>query len=207
MGRKSKANVRRQEILNHFYTVIIEEGFEGASIAKIANKMDVNPSLIIHYFKSKDLMVLGLIEYIIETYSSHILPDFSNVSDPQERWEDVVDVISRIKWSNFLDTTVFYSAFTLSLRNEEIKKKFSELYKGVESRLTQEIAIARDANIINVSEPDKVAKLILSLLEGTNYYQNMDDELGNTSGKASESDLRSQLMKKTIEQICNCGKF
>lgn len=207
MGRRSKANVRKQEILNHFYTVIIEEGFEGASIAKIANKMDVNPSLIIHYFKTKDLMVLGLIEYILETYSSHILPDFSNVADPQERWEDVVDVVSRIKWSSFLDTTVFYSAFTLSLRNEEIKKKFCELYENVENRIKEEIIIAKDAGIINVSDPGNVAKLIISLLEGTNYYQSINEEFGRTSEDAMGNSSRSLLMKKTIQQVCNSGVF
>ena len=92
MGRKSKAKIRKQEILSHFYEVIIEEGFEGASIGKIAKRMEVNPSLLIHYFSTKDAMVIGLIDYIMATYSSHILPDFSKVEDPQERWDDVVDV-------------------------------------------------------------------------------------------------------------------
>lgn len=207
MGRKSKATIRKQEILSHFYTVIVEEGFEGASIAKIANKMDVNPSLIIHYFKSKDLMVLGLIEYIVETYSSQILPDFSKVSNPQERWEDVVDVISRTKWSTFLDTTVFYSAFTLGLRNIEIKEKFLELYDNVEGRLKEEIIIANDAGIITVTEPENVARLILSLLEGTNYYQSIHEDTDQPTQTNADSDIRSILMKKTIQQICHSGNF
>ena len=96
MGRKSKAKIRRQEILSHFYEVIIEEGFEGASIGKIAKRMEVNPSLLIHYFSTKDAMVIGLIDYIMSTYSSHIIPDFLSVEDPQERWDDVVDVVFKI---------------------------------------------------------------------------------------------------------------
>ncbi|MEZ4851774.1 MAG: TetR/AcrR family transcriptional regulator [Bacteroidia bacterium] len=59
MGRKSKAKIRRQEILSHFYEVIIEEGFEGASIGKIAKRMEVNPSLLIHYFSTKMLWLLA----------------------------------------------------------------------------------------------------------------------------------------------------
>ena len=62
MGRKSKADVRKKEILEHFYIVLKQEGFENASIAKIANLMDVNPSLLIHYFKTKEEMVFAFVE-------------------------------------------------------------------------------------------------------------------------------------------------
>ena len=119
MGRKSKAKIRKQEILSHFYEVIIEEGFEGASIGKIAKRMAVNPSLLIHYFSSKDAMVVGLIDYIMSTYSSHILPDFSKVDDPQERWDDVLDVVSKIQWDLIMDKTVFYSFYTLGMRKQK----------------------------------------------------------------------------------------
>ena len=112
MGRKSKAKVRQKEILSHFYDVIIDEGFEGASIAKIAKRMDVNPSLLIHYFSTKDAMVVGLMDHIVSTYSAQLFPDFSKVTDPAERWEDVIDVSSRIQWDRIMNSTVFFSFYT-----------------------------------------------------------------------------------------------
>jgi len=206
MGRKSKANIRKQEILYHFYEVIIEEGFEGASIAKIARKMEVNPSLIIHYFQTKDKMILGLIEYIIETYSSQILPDFSEVNDPTERWEDVVDVLSRIQWDTFIHTTVFYSAYTLGFRNAEIKEKFTELYQSVHEKLLHEILMAKEAGIIDVKHPQQVSKLILSLIEGANFYQHVDDSLLEPVEEEDKTQ-RNLLLKKTIKQITSSGLF
>lgn len=199
MGRRSKAEVRRQQILSHFYDVIIDEGFEGASIAKIAKRMDVNPSLLIHYFSTKDTMVLGLIEYIVSTYSSQILPDFSGVEDPAERWDDVLDVVSRIQWDLFINTTVFYSAYTLSLRNPEIKRQFTELYDGVRQRLEAEIEHASQAGILRIKNARKGAELILMLMEGSNYYQHV-------SGEASDPDERRKVLKETISTMLESGK-
>ena len=53
MRKNLKAEIRKPEILENYYQVLIEEGFEGVSIAKIAKRMNIHPSLIIHYFKTK----------------------------------------------------------------------------------------------------------------------------------------------------------
>ena len=73
MGRKSKAEERKLEILQHFYEVIKEEGFENASIAKIAKSMEVNPSLLIHYFNTKEDMILELVDFLLNRYESMFL--------------------------------------------------------------------------------------------------------------------------------------
>ena len=53
MTKRKNAEIRKPEILENYYQVIIEEGIEGASIGKVADRMDIHPSLIIHYFKAK----------------------------------------------------------------------------------------------------------------------------------------------------------
>lgn len=173
MGRKSKAKIRKQEILSHFYEVIIEEGFEGASIAKIAKRMDVNPSLLIHYFSTKDAMVLGLIDYIVNTYSSHLLPDFSQVSDPAERWDDVIDVLTHHQWDVIMNQIVFYSCYTLSLRNPDIKERFVDLYREIVQRLSEEITFASKNGILSVKDSEKAATWIMSIIEGANFFQHV----------------------------------
>lgn len=196
MGRRSKAEVRRQEILSHFYEVIIDEGFEGASIAKIAKRMDVNPSLLIHYFSTKDAMVLGLIEYIVNTYASHLLPDFSEVEDPAERWDDFLDVVSRIQWDLIINNTVFYSAYTLSLRNPEIRKQFIELYREMVGKIEREIDHAAKAGIIEGIQPREGAELIMMLIEGANFYQNVKADVIDYEAKRN-------LFKRTIQRMFN----
>jgi len=55
MGRKSLKETRQQEIIKVFYKVAKKEGYENTSIAKIAKVMDINPSLIMHYFETKEV--------------------------------------------------------------------------------------------------------------------------------------------------------
>lgn len=198
MGRKSKAKVRKQEILSHFYEVIIDEGFENASIAKIAKRMDVNPSLLIHYFKNKDAMVLGLIDYIINTYSVHILPDFSGTEDPVERWEDVLDVVSRIQWDRIMNNAVFYSCYTLTFGNEEIKRRFQGLYKGLINTISYEIEHAAKAGIVTVKDAKAAAELIISMVEGTNYYQHVSPEKVDAEERATRT-------KQTLSAMLSAG--
>ncbi|MCB0837730.1 MAG: TetR family transcriptional regulator [Bacteroidetes bacterium] len=193
MGRKSKAKIRRQEILSHFYEVIIEEGFEGASIGKIAKRMEVNPSLLIHYFSTKDAMVIGLIDYIMSTYSSHIIPDFSSVEDPQERWDDVVDVVSKIQWDLIMNKTVFYSFYALGMRNPEIRMRFVDFYEGLRKTLAKEIAHAKSQKIIEIEDPEESAKMIISLIEGTNFYQHVTSEKSN---RVERSDMFKAVMRQ-----------
>ncbi|MEL6676855.1 MAG: TetR/AcrR family transcriptional regulator [Bacteroidota bacterium] len=200
MGRKSKALVRRQEILSHFYEVIIEEGFEGASIAKIAKRMDVNPSLLIHYFSTKDAMVMGLIDYIVDTYSSHLMPDFSAVEDPRERWDDVLDVVSKIQWDRIISNRVFYSCYTLALRLPEVNERFQELYKGLVNTLEIEIRHASEARLIPVTDPKMAAQMMISFMEGINFYQHI-------ASPPLEVENREALMKKSIVAMLTCGEF
>ena len=64
MGRKSISHIRKPEILCHTYKVVEEEGFMGMTIGKIAGRMGVNSGLLIHYFKSKEGLIMEMVDYL-----------------------------------------------------------------------------------------------------------------------------------------------
>ena len=70
MRKTQTAETRKPEILENFYQVIIQEGIEGASFGKIARRMNIHPSLIIHYFKNKKNMTLALADFLVEKYEA-----------------------------------------------------------------------------------------------------------------------------------------
>ncbi|MDX2285299.1 MAG: TetR/AcrR family transcriptional regulator [Bacteroidia bacterium] len=195
MGRKSKAQVRKPEILSHFYQVIIEEGLEGASIAKVAKRMGVNPSLLIHYFTTKEAMVEGLIDYILDTYSSHLLPDFSGAATPRERWDDVVDVLSKLRWVQFMNEVVFYNCYTLSLRDPKISNRFEALYERLIQSIAQETEYAARHGVIEAESPRMFAEQVVALIEGSNFYENLRRD------KARPVE-RSNMIKAVINSLC-----
>ncbi len=71
--------------MRHFYKTILAEGFEGASIAKVAKRMDIHPSLILHYFGNKENLTLALVDYVIDEYGSLLKNYKSQDLAPEER--------------------------------------------------------------------------------------------------------------------------
>ena len=66
--REEWARLRRREMLAAYYQVLKDEGLQGASIAKIAKRIDAPPSLLIHYFGTKEQMTIELVDYLLEEY-------------------------------------------------------------------------------------------------------------------------------------------
>jgi len=173
MARKSKADIRKPEILDSFYQVLSQEGLEGASIAKIAGHMGVHPSLLIHYFKTKEEMIVELVDFMIEKYEEVYLHNIREIKDPQKRLDAILDSIFGVKWANLFDIKVFYACYYISLRNDRVYKRMKRMYDRFRELLVEEIKIYIEEGIIVDVDPERMAVLIISLVEGGNFYWTM----------------------------------
>lgn len=179
MGRKSKADIRRKEILDTFYIILKEEGFEKASIAKIAKRMEVNPSLLIHYFKTKEKMVVAFVERLLECYEDNFKRKLLTAKKTKESLEQVLAILFNEAHLNDTDPTVFYACYDLSSRNEAIKIRFQEMYHRFRALLVPQIRLWIEAKVINDQAPAMVADYIIIMNEGLLYYdQLMNDPKG-----------------------------
>ncbi len=176
MGRKSKAEVRKREILEHFYIILKDEGFENASIAKIAKIMDVNPSLLIHYFKTKEEMVVAFVGYLLERYEATFKDIMLKYEDPKERFYSVLDTLFSEEWLTFSDQTVFYACYYLSSRHERIKVRFQEMYGRFKDFLIPQIELWMEKGIIKKDDPHNIADYLIILNEGLTYYDKLMDD-------------------------------
>lgn len=176
MGRKSKATVRKKEILEHFYIILKEEGFENASIAKVATIMDVNPSLLIHYFKTKEEMVVAFVEYLLGRYEETFKEQMISISDPKERFYSVLDIMFSEEWLNFTDQTVFYACYYLSSRHERIKENFKQMYNHFKEILIPQVKIWIDAKVIKPNDPENIADYLIIMNEGLTYFDKLMSE-------------------------------
>src|SRR5690606_33434791 len=102
-----------------------KEGLENISIAKIADAMGVNPSLIIHYFKTKEELTYELITFILEKYLS--LFKINTKVPIEKELITVIDNLFSKKWNRLIDDSLFYSCFALTYRNKKIKSQYKDL--------------------------------------------------------------------------------
>jgi len=172
MGRKSLKEARQKEIIEAFYNVSKREGLENASIAKVAKEIDVNPSLIIHYFKSKNELIFGLISFILDSYK-FIYSDEDNQLDSKSKLIKVVDNLFSREWNSLFDDGVFYSSFSLVFRDKKIKTAFKELHKHLRVLLSEVIEDAKKDGHINIENSEITSDLIFIMVEGAYYYLSM----------------------------------
>jgi AcrR family transcriptional regulator len=195
MGRKSLKPIRQKGIIKAFYKVARKEGLENASIAKVALVLDVNPSLVIHYFKTKQDLIHGLIEYILERYRLIYNPE-NGTSDPEERLKKVIRNLFSRKWDKLIDDGVFYSSFSLIFRDKALKAHYKNLHDNLRQMLTDTLKEANDSGVIKVDDVEKVADLIFILVEGAYYYLSMVSD-------KSEYDSRIEYYQRTVLSMLN----
>jgi len=196
MARKrDRAPLRKREILEHFHQVLVEEGFEGASIGKIARRMGIHPSLIIHYFNTKEDMIVELVDYILEMYESTFLKKIENIKDPGERLKVGLDTIFSVDWISLVDTRAFYACYYLGLRNPKVKERLQKMYQRFREYLIHEITLYRDEGIISSTYPSKDADLIIALVEGLSFYRNI------SGGKKKYRELGKYLKQRALSLL------
>ncbi|MEJ2096407.1 MAG: TetR family transcriptional regulator [Deltaproteobacteria bacterium] len=172
MRKNQKAEIRKPEILENYYQVIIREGLEGASIGKIAKRMNIHPSLIIHYFKTKEKMTIELVDLMIEKYEAPEFLNFSHVSDLNQRFHLLMDTLFSFEWSRTVNPGVHFGFYYLSFRNSEIRKKFREMFKRFKSYLVEELSLYLSAGIICNTDVEGAADMIVTLMEGLEFHAN-----------------------------------
>jgi AcrR family transcriptional regulator len=178
MGVSPKAETRKPEILEAYYQVIIENGIEGASIGKIAQRMDIHPSLIIHYFKTKENLTIELLDLLIEKYEAPEFLDFNGIQDPGERFQKLMETTFSFEWSRTVDPGIHFCFYYLSFRNPEIRKRFRAMIKRFRNYLIKELTGFQESGVIRVDDVRLAADYIVTLMEGLEFHAHFlaDDE-------------------------------
>ena len=170
MGRKSLAPVRRAEILKHFYEVLVKEGIEGASIARIAKHMGVYPGHITHYFKNKEEMLIELVESLMKEYAEQLIPQWEKIQDPGKRIHKILDMVFSVDWAEFLNNRVFFACFYLSLSNRKIHSLINQAYERFFRILTDEIENCIKPGISDKVDTAAIADMMIVQMEGISIY-------------------------------------
>lgn len=173
---KDKAETRKKEILESFYAVLAEKGLEGASMAKIAARTGIHPSLIIHYFSNKEELMVALVDSMLATYQDTFLPRLREIGDPERRLEAAIDAIFGVDWARLMDPVAFYACLSLAFRNPRVMESFRRMYSRLREVLVEELSALMEAGVVVRADPTNLADLIISLLEGYDFYRGIMED-------------------------------
>lgn len=200
-GRKNQnAELRKPEILEGYYRVLIEEGLEGASISKIAKRLGIHPSLILHYFKNKDNLRLALIELMISKFKSRHLLNFDHIENDAERFSALIDMIFSYEWSRTVDPGVHFGFYYQSFRDQNVAFLFRDMFRWLRDYLYEEFVVFNNKGIIRVSDERRAADFIVTLMEGMEFhahflgYEQPFEEFAETARQSALAVLKNGIL-------------
>ena len=175
MAKQSIRAQRKSSIIKSFYQVAKKEGLSNASIAKVARRAKVNPSLVMHYFNSRDELLLALNDFILERYLTIYQVKSPRVQTEEQLYEIIENLFSR-KWNRLFDDGVFYSCYAEIYRNDQFKKSFKALHDQLHLRLMHVLDEACAQGILYHENTKELADHIFALVDGAYYYLGMVDD-------------------------------
>lgn len=175
MIKKTIRQQRKAEIIKAFYQVAKKEGLENASIAKVAERAKINPSLVMHYFKTRNELMLALNHFILERYLN-IYKVNGSVVDSREKLIELIENLFSRKWNRLFDDGVFYSCYAQIYRNKAFKKSFKKLHDSLHEKLQRSLDEAVENGVIDMKNTAEAAKNIFALVDGAYYFLGLVDE-------------------------------
>jgi len=200
MAKREKAETRKPQILKHYYRVIAKEGIEGASIGKVGKHMGVHPSLLIHYFGSKENMNIELIDSIMEGFRSvDLWGSLDETEDPTERFDEFLNILFSRALTEIVDDVVFYVLHYLSFRNKKMRSIWESAYDSFRDTVAAELKSLAKEGVIEVSDPEIAAELIICLREGVAFVGSFsdDDDPSEALLESAKDAVRSIVKVKT----------
>ena len=167
--KRLNAEQRKPAILKAFYQVIETEGFENASVAKVAKQAGVHASLVIHYFGSKESMVLELVDEVLRTYAD-LINKLPNSGEPHKRLEQLLALIWSREWHEAASFSVVFSFLALSQRDAGVMSRVHALYESYMRYLRVQVRFFAEADVIRVTDPEVAAQGLIALSEGSHYF-------------------------------------
>jgi len=168
------ARDRKREIIEGFYQLSKENGIENTSIAKIGKHLGMPPSLIMHYFPTREILISHLISFILQRLLKIYTPIIQelrvqNYTDPHT----FVERMFSRDWNLLVDDGVFYSCFSLIFRNDRIKKEYRNLHLKLRENLKE---ILDQDEKLKLKDTALLAEQIFVVVEGAYYYLSMIDD-------------------------------
>ena len=178
-GRKASEETRRDQIIRAAYEVAARKGLEGLTVRLVATRARLSTGLVLFHFKSKDLLVVALLDWLLATTTVlRISPEIVAMVSPLERLvallRQEMDRLSREP----RQIRLFFEFWVLSGRHPRIGTKMrAELarYREAFRPMAEEVLEAEPERFSHVTA-DGLAAVAVSFIKGCAVQAMIDPE-------------------------------
>lgn len=168
-GRKASEQTRRSQIIKAAYEIASRRGIDGLTVRQVAAKARLSSGLVLFHFKSKDRLVIALLDWLLETTTVlHIGPEIHQITSASERLLALLRQEMNRLSSEPQRIRVFFEFWAMGTRHAGVAGKMqAELarYREAFRPMTEEVLIAEPERFTGVT-PDGLAAVAVSFIKG-----------------------------------------
>jgi AcrR family transcriptional regulator len=167
--RRAPVDVRREQILQGAFEVASREGIGSMTIRGVAAEAAVSHALVVHYFGSRERLVLALLDWLIGTTSVlHVSDDIARFPRALDRLHALLQQEMARLGHQPRHTRLFFEFWALGVRHEEIRTRIGaelERYRAAFRDIMRELLLAEPATFPGATA-DGMAAVAVSWIHG-----------------------------------------
>jgi len=177
-GEEDALNAKKaREIVDAAYQVMLEDGFAGASIRKIAGRAGVSKYMIHYYFEDKETLIVEVVKEVIRGIDQAIKGIFDRYPTNRERIEKGM----WDWWEDFKKDTgplsILQDSVIQGRRIPEINRRIVVFYREVVEDLAEAIMRDDDSGLLTRERARAAVIHLFSTLDGLALQYMRDPEL------------------------------
>ena len=176
MGRKKLGNVRREELILAFFEVVAREGLINATTRKITQAAGMSSYMLHHYFDSKEALILGVLDYIENTYRETLLDRSRQGDSATERMKSLASWFVNLKTFDIDWFRALLDVRAFSKSSPAVFEALQRLYNDVKSVIAGIVKAGVESGEFREVDPAIAANTILACLDGIVGLWLMDPE-------------------------------
>lgn len=156
---------RKSEIIQTYYQMLSEMGYENISMAKMAKKMGIPSSLLFYYYPSKLDMTYELVDHVLTFCRADVVFQLDNNMS-------FVQYVNRL-FSNHqgqVNFNAYLECYSLAMQDIGIRHKFADSYNIVRKDITDKLEYFMDKGEISCANPEQEADYLITLIDGFQVY-------------------------------------
>ena len=167
MARPSNKEERQGQIVNGLMKAMSKYGYDGASIQLIAKESELTAGLIHYHFKSKEEILLALVNELSLLISKRVKQISSSNSTAEKKLDGLIDAYLSVgQGASSLAVSAWVAICAEAVKKKEVSKVYSSVLKErkklIESTVT-EVLKSQSKSEKNVK---KLSAGVVALIEG-----------------------------------------
>ncbi|WP_424006903.1 TetR/AcrR family transcriptional regulator [Haloferax denitrificans] len=188
----------QQAILEATHQILLESGYNGISISRIADRVGISKSVIYHYYDNKESLLAELLDVVHRRFLAKIFEqEDTTPREELERFLTMFVAAQSVGCQPETELTQLTKTYvelrTQSISNPDYRSIFTESENRVKRRLAETIEAGIEQGEFKPVNPERTSEHILTFVAGVLFRQATTDSV---DGEHLNSEIQEHLANR-----------